>query len=163
MFVSKSSSIPDGGADRRVLVGLADGGMLPCTRQTAGPVKSRRRGIEDEVQRTFLLSAGCKTAQGYLCAKPKPASAATERLLRRPASRKLPGRRRSAPTSIRRELDHCGKLGLQMIKAKKGEVSAQSQAIPTQMSEGWIAAVGDFFNNRNMSSQEVQRAHAPTA
>ena len=28
-------------------------------------------------------------------------------------------------------LDHCGKLGLEMIKARKGEVSAQSQAMPT--------------------------------
>ncbi|ANK95379.1 hypothetical protein AMK01_PD00500 (plasmid) [Rhizobium sp. N6212] len=97
------------------------------------------------MQRAFLLSAGCKTAQGYLCAKPEPASAATECLLRRPASRKLPGRRRSAPTSIRPELDHCGKLGLQMIKAKKGEVSAQSQAVPTQMSEGWDCRGGRLF------------------
>jgi glucose/mannose transport system substrate-binding protein len=54
-------------------------------------------------------------------------------------------------------LDRCGKLGLEMIKAHKGEVSAQSQAMPTQMSEGWIAVVGDFFNNRNMSAQEVQK------
>jgi glucose/mannose transport system substrate-binding protein len=35
-------------------------------------------------------------------------------------------------------------------------VSAQSQAMPTQMSEGWIGIVGDFFNNRNMSPQGVQ-------
>ncbi|MBB4238502.1 ABC transporter substrate-binding protein [Rhizobium esperanzae] len=54
-------------------------------------------------------------------------------------------------------LDRCGKLGLEMIKAKKGEVSAQSQAMPTQMSEGWIAVVGDFFNNRDTSPQEVQK------
>ncbi|PCK78698.1 MULTISPECIES: ABC transporter substrate-binding protein [Rhizobium] len=54
-------------------------------------------------------------------------------------------------------LDRCGKLGLEMIKAHKGEVSAQSQAMPTQMSEGWIAVVGDFFNNRNMSPHEVQK------
>ncbi|ARM92570.1 sugar ABC transporter substrate-binding protein (plasmid) [Rhizobium sp. CIAT894] len=54
-------------------------------------------------------------------------------------------------------LDRCGKLGLEMIKAKKGEVSAQSQAMPAQMSEGWIAVVGDFFNNRDMSPQEVQK------
>ncbi|MBB5550910.1 hypothetical protein GGI59_003121 [Rhizobium lentis] len=33
-------------------------------------------------------------------------------------------------------LDRCGKLGLEMIKAHKGEVSAQSLAMPTQMSEG---------------------------
>ncbi|PDT02492.1 sugar ABC transporter substrate-binding protein [Rhizobium chutanense] len=54
-------------------------------------------------------------------------------------------------------LDRCGKLGLEMIKAKKGEVSAQSQAMPTQMSEGWIAVVGDFFNNRDMSPQDAQK------
>jgi len=54
-------------------------------------------------------------------------------------------------------LDHCGKLGLEMIEAKNGEVSAQSQAMPTQMSDGWIAVVGGFFNNRTMFSQEVQR------
>ncbi|OWV81819.1 sugar ABC transporter substrate-binding protein [Rhizobium sp. R634] len=54
-------------------------------------------------------------------------------------------------------LDRCGKLGLEMIKARKGEVSAQSQAMPTQMSEGWIAVVGDFFNDRTMSSQDVQK------
>ncbi|MGO7136441.1 ABC transporter substrate-binding protein [Rhizobium leguminosarum] len=54
-------------------------------------------------------------------------------------------------------LDRCGKLGLEMIKARKGEVSAQSQAMPTQMSEGWIGIVGDFFNNRNTSPQDVQK------
>ncbi|PDT16625.1 sugar ABC transporter substrate-binding protein [Rhizobium sp. J15] len=54
-------------------------------------------------------------------------------------------------------LDRCGQLGLEMIKARKGEVSAQSQAMPTQMSEGWIAVVGDFFNDRTMSSQDAQR------
>ncbi|PON06890.1 ABC transporter substrate-binding protein [Rhizobium hidalgonense] len=29
--------------------------------------------------------------------------------------------------------------------------------MPTQMSEGWNAVVGDFFNSRNMSPQEVQK------
>jgi hypothetical protein len=33
-------------------------------------------------------------------------------------------------------LDRCGRLGLQMIAEKKGEVSAQS--MPTQLSDGWI-------------------------
>ncbi|MFS8147349.1 histidine kinase [Rhizobium sp. R635] len=51
-------------------------------------------GIEDEVQRAFLLNAGCETGQGYLYAKPEPASAATERLLRRPAPRKISARSR---------------------------------------------------------------------
>ncbi|MFK0167136.1 ABC transporter substrate-binding protein [Rhizobium sp. NPDC090279] len=54
-------------------------------------------------------------------------------------------------------LDRCGQLGLEMIKAKKGEVSAQSQAMPSQMSEGWIGVVGDFFNDGNISPQEAQR------
>jgi glucose/mannose transport system substrate-binding protein len=54
-------------------------------------------------------------------------------------------------------LDRCGQLGLQMIRAKKGEVSAQSQAMPSQMSEGWIGVVGDFFNDRNASPKEAQK------
>nr|WP_245297978.1 ABC transporter substrate-binding protein [Rhizobium miluonense] len=54
-------------------------------------------------------------------------------------------------------LDRCGQLGLKMIKVKKGDVSAQSQAMPSQMSEGWIGVVGDFFNNKNMSPQEAQK------
>jgi glucose/mannose transport system substrate-binding protein len=53
-------------------------------------------------------------------------------------------------------LDRCGKLGLEMIRAKKGEVSAQSQAMPTQMSEGWIGVVGDFFNDKTISAQDAQ-------
>jgi hypothetical protein len=44
-----------------------------------------------------------------------------------------------------------------LISATNGEASAQSQAKPTQMSEGWIGIVGDFFNNRNMSPQDVQK------
>jgi glucose/mannose transport system substrate-binding protein len=54
-------------------------------------------------------------------------------------------------------LDRCGKLGLEMIKARKADVNALSQAMPTQMSEGWIGIVGDFFNNRNMSPRDVQK------
>jgi len=47
--------------------------------------------------------------------------------------------------------------GANAEKARKGEGSARSQAMPTQMSEGWNAVVGDFFNSRNMSPQEVQK------
>jgi glucose/mannose transport system substrate-binding protein len=54
-------------------------------------------------------------------------------------------------------LDRCGKMGLEMIKAKNREVSAQSQAMPSQMSEGWIGVVGDFFNNRTITPQEAQK------
>jgi hypothetical protein len=31
-----------------------------------------------------------------------------------------------------------------LISARNGEVSAQSQAKPNQLSEGWIGIVGDF-------------------
>lgn len=54
-------------------------------------------------------------------------------------------------------LDRCGKLGLEMIRAKNGEVSAQSQAMPSQMSEGWIGIVGDFFNDESISPQQAQQ------
>lgn len=43
-------------------------------------------------------------------------------------------------------LDHCGKLGLEMIEAKNGEVSAQSQAMPSQMSEGLIVLWWETFS-----------------
>ncbi|MFS8054993.1 EAL domain-containing protein [Rhizobium sp. BR 317] len=37
-------------------------------------------GIENKTQQDFLLQAGCEIGQGYLFAKPEPASAAVERL-----------------------------------------------------------------------------------
>lgn len=55
------------------------------------------------------------------------------------------------------DLDRCGQFGLKMLRAKKGEVSAQSQAMPSQMSEGWIGVVGDFFNDRKISSKQAQK------
>ncbi|MCZ7450796.1 ABC transporter substrate-binding protein [Agrobacterium rhizogenes] len=54
-------------------------------------------------------------------------------------------------------LDRCGKLGLEMIRAKKGEVSAQSQAMPSQMSEGWIGIIGDYFNDETISPEQTQQ------
>ncbi|ANL57113.1 putative bifunctional diguanylate cyclase/phosphodiesterase [Rhizobium phaseoli] len=41
-------------------------------------------GIEEEAQRGFLMTAGCDIGQGYLFAKPEPASAAGERLAQNP-------------------------------------------------------------------------------
>ncbi|RFB83187.1 GGDEF-domain containing protein [Rhizobium leguminosarum bv. trifolii] len=52
-------------------------------------------GIEDEVQRHFLLNAGCEIGQGYLFAKPEPAATAVERLARRPAPSRLSRRPRT--------------------------------------------------------------------
>jgi len=54
-------------------------------------------------------------------------------------------------------LDRCGRLGLQMIAEKKGEVSAQSMAMPSQMSEGWIGVLADFFDDQTISPQTAQQ------
>ncbi|PDT34831.1 GGDEF-domain containing protein [Rhizobium sp. M10] len=54
-------------------------------------------GIEEEVQRDFLLHAGCDIGQGYLFGKPEPALVAVERLVRRPAVRGISGRSRKLP------------------------------------------------------------------
>ena len=61
----------------------------------------------------------------------------------------LPHRRRS------KRVDRCGRLGLQMIAEKKGEVSAQS--MPTQLSDGWIDVLADFFNHLTITSETAQR------
>lgn len=53
-------------------------------------------------------------------------------------------------------LDRCGRLGLEMISEKSG-VSAQSMAMPTQMSEGFIAVIADFFDDQSMSAQTAQQ------
>jgi glucose/mannose transport system substrate-binding protein len=52
-------------------------------------------------------------------------------------------------------VDRCGRLGLQMIAEKKGEVSAQS--MPTQLSDGWIDVLADFFNHLTITSETAQR------
>ncbi|PCK86556.1 GGDEF-domain containing protein [Rhizobium sophoriradicis] len=54
-------------------------------------------GIEEEVQRDFLLHAGCDIGQGYLFGKPEPALVAVERLVRRPPVRGISGRSRKSP------------------------------------------------------------------
>ena len=43
-------------------------------------------GIETDLQRRFLLDAGCEIGQGYLFAKPQPADIAREHLLKRLSS-----------------------------------------------------------------------------
>ncbi|WP_341486466.1 EAL domain-containing protein [Pararhizobium sp. A13] len=40
-------------------------------------------GIETDMQRRFLVSAGCEIGQGYMFARPQPAVLASERLLKR--------------------------------------------------------------------------------
>ncbi|AUX80686.1 ABC transporter substrate-binding protein [Sinorhizobium fredii] len=53
-------------------------------------------------------------------------------------------------------LDRCGRLGLEKIVQNSG-VSAQSMAMPTQMSEGWIGVLAEFFNDESMSTKTAQR------
>ncbi len=53
-------------------------------------------------------------------------------------------------------LDRCGRLRLEMIAEKSG-VSAQSMAMPTQMSDGFIAVLAEFFNDQSMSVETAQR------
>lgn len=52
-------------------------------------------------------------------------------------------------------LDRCGRLGLEMI-ADKSDVSAQSMAMPAQMSEGFIAVLANFFDDDGVSVETVQ-------
>ncbi len=54
------------------------------------------------------------------------------------------------------ELDRCGRLGMEMI-AEKSDISAQSMAMPSQMSEGFIAVLADFFDDHSMSVDAVQK------
>ncbi len=53
-------------------------------------------------------------------------------------------------------LDRCGKLGLRMISEQNKVVSAQSMAMPSQMSEGWISVLADFFNDESISVEEAR-------
>lgn len=54
-------------------------------------------------------------------------------------------------------LDRCGQLGVKMIANERHRVNAQSMAMPTQMSEGWIGVLTDFFNDETISSEEAQK------
>ena len=53
-------------------------------------------------------------------------------------------------------LDRCGRLGLEKIVRNSG-VSAQSMAMPTQMSDGWIGVLAAFFNDESMSVETAQQ------
>ncbi|MGR2740498.1 ABC transporter substrate-binding protein [Billgrantia sp. Q4P2] len=54
-------------------------------------------------------------------------------------------------------LDRCGQLGLHVLMNDEHRVSAQSMAMPSQMSEGWIGVLADFFNDESISSQTAQQ------
>ena len=57
----------------------------------------------------------------------------------------------------RNNLDSCGKVGLELMSRKGVQVSAQSMTMPSQMSQGWIEIVADFFNDPKMTPESAQR------
>lgn len=57
----------------------------------------------------------------------------------------------------RNHLDACGKIGLDLISRKGGQVSVQSVTMPSQMSQGWIDVVADYFNDPKMTPASAQR------
>jgi glucose/mannose transport system substrate-binding protein len=61
-------------------------------------------------------------------------------------------------TDIQRgNLDACGKIGLDFISRKGSQVSAQSMIMPSQMSQGWIDIVADYFNDPKIAPANAQR------
>lgn len=56
----------------------------------------------------------------------------------------------------RKNLDACGKVGLDLISRKGAQVAAQSMTMPSQMSQGWIDIVADYFNDPKISAVHAQ-------
>lgn len=57
----------------------------------------------------------------------------------------------------RNNLDACGKIGLDLISRRDAQVSVQSMTMPSQMSQGWIDIVADYFNDPKMTPVSAQR------
>ncbi len=57
----------------------------------------------------------------------------------------------------RNNLDACGKIGLDLISRKGGQVSVQSMTMPSHMSQGWIDVLADYVNDPKMTPQNAQR------
>jgi len=55
-----------------------------------------------------------------------------------------------------KNLDACGKVGLDLISRQRSQVSAQSMIMPSQMSQGWIDIVADYFNDPKISAVHAQ-------
>lgn len=61
-------------------------------------------------------------------------------------------------TDIQRvKLDRCGKIGMELISNRSKQMSAQSMIMPSQMSQGWIDIVAEYFNNPKISAVSTQR------
>ena len=57
----------------------------------------------------------------------------------------------------RKNLDSCGKIGLDLISRPQSQVSAQSMIMPSQMAQGWIDVVSDYFNNPKITPEVAQQ------
>jgi len=57
----------------------------------------------------------------------------------------------------RKNLDACGKIGLDLMSRKGGQVSVQSMTMPSQMSQGWIEIVADYLSDPRMTPESAQR------
>ena len=57
----------------------------------------------------------------------------------------------------RNSLDACGKIGLDLMSRKGGQVSVQSMTMPSQMSKGWIDVVADFLSDPRITPESAQR------
>lgn len=57
----------------------------------------------------------------------------------------------------RNHLDACGKIGLELISRKGGQVSTQSMTMPSQMSQGWTDVIADYFNDPKITPASAQR------
>jgi len=73
-FIEGVTTNPDDAAIVRATIGLAH----------ALGIEVMAEGVETAAQRSFLLAAGCKLAQGFYFGRPMPAKAATELLSRHP-------------------------------------------------------------------------------
>ena len=71
-FIEHVTTNPDNATIVRATIGLAH----------AFGIEVVAEGVETVEQQAFLLSAGCKLAQGYLLGAPMPADRATELLQR---------------------------------------------------------------------------------
>jgi len=57
----------------------------------------------------------------------------------------------------RKDLDTCGKIGLDFISGKNKQISAQSMVMSSQMSQEWMDIVAEYFNDPKITPVNMQR------
>lgn len=55
------------------------------------------------------------------------------------------------------QIDSCARIGLDRIAKSNLTVPAQSSAMPTHMSEGWIVAVANYLNDSSVTPKAAQK------